>query len=94
VHRLSGYDDLSLLRAASYNGGMSITLDVTAPTLDRLARRARREGIDVDVLAVRLLDEATEQDPYEFIGSATGGALLADDVDGALARTGFGAPRL
>jgi hypothetical protein len=72
---------------------MLITLDVTAPTLDRLVRRARREGIDVDVLAIRLLDEATEQDPYEFIGSTTGGARLADDIDKALSRTGFGAPR-
>ena len=72
---------------------MSITLDVTAPTLDRLARRARREGVDLDVLAARLSDEAAEQDPYEFIGSTTDGALLADDVDDALARTGFGTPR-
>jgi hypothetical protein len=72
---------------------MSLTLEIREPTLHRLARRAQREGVTVDSLAARLLDEAAEYDPYEFIGCATGGALLADDVDGALARTGFGAPR-
>ena len=72
---------------------MSLIVDVREPTLRRLAQRAQREGVSVDSLAARLLDEATETDPYEFIGSATGGALFAEDVDGALARTGFGAPR-
>ena len=72
---------------------MSLTLDVREPTLHRLQRRAAREGVTVGALATRLLTEATEQDPYEFIGAATGGELLADDVDGALARRGFGKPR-
>jgi hypothetical protein len=72
---------------------MSLMLNVAEPTLHRLERRAEREGVTLDSLAARLLDEAAEHDPYEFIGAATGGTLLADDVDGALTRHGFGAPR-
>ncbi len=63
------------------------------PTLRRLERRAQREGVSVDELAARLLDEAAEQDPYEFNGAATGGPLYAERVDDALAETGFGKPR-
>ena len=68
-----------------------LQVDVNEPTLRRLERRAQREGVPVDELAARLLDEAAEQDPYEFIGAATGGPLYADRVDDALAETGFGA---
>lgn len=71
----------------------ALRLDVNDATLSRLERRAQREGVSVDELAARLLDEAAEQDPYEFIGSATGGPLYAERVDEALAATGFGQPR-
>lgn len=67
--------------------------DVEEPTLRRLERRAAREGVAVDELAARLLDEAADQDPYEFIGAATGGPLYAERIDEALAETGFGTPR-
>jgi hypothetical protein len=71
----------------------ALKLDVKEPTLRRLERRAQREGVSVDELATRLLDEAADQDPYEFIGAATGGARFAERVDEALAETGFGKPR-
>jgi hypothetical protein len=71
----------------------ALRLDVKEPTLRRLERRARREGVSVDELAARLLDEAADQDPYEFIGAASGGPLYAERVDEALAETGFGTPR-
>ncbi len=71
----------------------ALKLDVKEPTLRRLARRAEREGVSVDALAARLLDEAADQDPYEFIGAATGGPLYAERVDDALAEKGFGKPR-
>jgi hypothetical protein len=71
----------------------ALRLDVKEPTLRRLERRARREGVSVDELAARLLDEAADQDPYEFIGAASGGPLYAERVDEALAGTGFGTPR-
>ena len=70
-----------------------LELEVSEPTFTRLARRAEREGVSVDELATRLLDEAAAQDPYEFIGSTTGGPLYADRVDEALAETGFGKSR-
>jgi hypothetical protein len=71
----------------------ALRLDVKEPTLRRLERRARREGVSVDELAARLLDEAADQNPYEFIGAASGGPLYAERVDEALAGTGFGTPR-
>jgi len=72
----------------------ALRLDVVKePTLRRLERRARREGVSVDELAARLLDEAADQNPYEFIGAASGGPLYAERVDEALAGTGFGTPR-
>ncbi len=71
----------------------ALELDVKEPTLRRLARRAAREGVSVDALAARLLDEAADQDPYEFVGAASGGPLYAERVDEALTETGFGKPR-
>ena len=71
----------------------ALRLDVKEPTLRRLARRAEREGVSVDELAARLLDEAADQDPYEFIRAATGGPLYAERVDEALTESGFGKPR-
>lgn len=71
----------------------ALKLDLKEPTLRRLERRAQREGVSVDALAARLLDEAAAQDPYEFIGATTGGPLYAEQVDNALAATGFGKPR-
>ena len=49
--------------------------------------------MSVDELAARLLDEATEQDPYGFIGSIHDDPLYAERVDEALAESGFGQPR-
>lgn len=71
----------------------ALKLEMKESTLSRLRYRAQREGVSVDELAARLLDEAADQDPYEFIGAATGGPLYAKRVDDALAETGFGKPR-
>jgi len=72
---------------------MPLTVENHEPTLRRLEGRAEREGVGVVTPASRLLGEAAERDPYEFMGSTTGGELLADDIDGALERHGFGAAR-
>jgi len=72
---------------------MPLTVENHEPTLPRLEGRAERERVGVVTLASRLLDEAAGRDPYEFIGSTTSGELLADDIDGALERHGFGTAR-
>mgnify|MGYP000431895337 CR=1 FL=1 len=56
------------------------------------AERAEREGIEPSVLAQRLLSEASEVDPFEFIGSFTSDAISGRDADEFLDREGFGAP--
>lgn len=58
----------------------------------RLAQRAGREGIEPSALARRLLSEASEIDPFEFIGSFASHALNGRDADEFLDREGFGAP--
>lgn len=58
--------------------------------LTRLQRRADREGVTIDMLASKLLTAASQQDPYEFIGSFSSGLPTADRVDEALAELGFG----
>ena len=58
----------------------------------RLAERAEREGIEPSALAQRLLSEASEVDPFEFIGSFSSDAVRARDADEFLDREGFGAP--
>lgn len=71
----------------------ALKLEVNESTLSRLRHRAEREGVSVDELAARLLDEASEQDPFEFIGSIHRGPLFAERADEALAKSGFGQPR-
>lgn len=56
----------------------------------RLAERAAREGIEPTELAQRLLSEASEVDPFEFIGSFESDAVSGRDVDDHLEREGFG----
>ena len=58
----------------------------------RLAERTEREGIDLSVLTQRLLSEASEVDPFEFIGSFASDATSGRDADEFLDREGFGAP--
>lgn len=58
----------------------------------RLAERAEREGIEPSALAQRLLSEASEVDPFEFIGSFASRAVNGRDADEFLDREGFGAP--
>ena len=72
---------------------MPLTVENHEPTLPRLEGRAERERVGVVTLASPLLDESAERDPDEFIGSTTGGESLAEDVDGALERHGFGTAR-
>jgi len=58
----------------------------------RLAERAEREGIEPSVLAQRLPSEASEVDPFEFIGSFASDAISGRNADEFLDREGFGAP--
>ena len=58
----------------------------------RLAERAEREGIEPSALARRLLSEASEVDPFEFIGSFASDAVNGRDADEFLDREGFGTP--
>ena len=59
---------------------------------ERLRRRAAREGIEVAELARRLLAEASEQDPFGFVGSTSSDVLGAQDVDEVLEEQGFSRP--
>lgn len=68
----------------------SFVLDLDDESIERLRRRARREGIDVAELAQRLLTEASQQDPFEFIGSYRSERIGAGDVDGFLDEHDFG----
>ena len=58
----------------------------------RLTQRAEREGIEPSALAQRLLSEASEVDPFEFIGSFASVTVNGRDADEFLDREGFGAP--
>ncbi len=58
----------------------------------RLSDRAEREGIEPSVLAQRLLSDASEVDPFEFIGSFASDAISGRNADEFLDREGFGAP--
>lgn len=67
---------------------LRVKLDDSA--VDRLRRRAEREGIDVSDLASRLLAEASEQDPFAFVGAVSSGGGNARRVDEFLEEQGFG----
>lgn len=68
----------------------SLVLQLDDDAAERLSRRAEREGIEVTELAQRLLAEASEQDPFEFVGSFSSDVLGARDVDQFLDDHGFG----
>lgn len=59
----------------------SLVVQLDDDAAERLRRRADREGIEVTELEQRLLAEASEQDPFEFIGSFNSELLGARDVD-------------
>lgn len=68
----------------------SLVVQLDDDAAERLRRRAHREGVDVTELAQRLLAEASEQDPFEFIGSFNSELLGARDVDPFLEEHAFG----
>jgi hypothetical protein len=68
----------------------SFVVDLDDDAAERLRLRAAREGVDVVELVRRLLVEASEQDPFAFVGIVASDVLVASDVDGALREHGFG----
>lgn len=75
-------------RIMAHMEALRVQLDDSA--VDRLRRRAEREGIDVSDLASRLLAEASEQDPFEFVGAVSSGGGNARRVEEFLEKQGFG----
>lgn len=71
-------------------GMTSFVLELDDDAVERLRRRAQREGVEVTKLAQRLLAEASQHDPFEFVGSYSSDMLGARDVDGCLEEHGFG----
>ena len=67
----------------------SVVVQLDDDAAERLRRRAAREGIEVAELARRLLAEASEQDPFEFVGSISSDVLGARGVDEVLEEQGF-----
>jgi hypothetical protein len=67
-----------------------LVVDLDDAAARRLAERAAREGIEPAELAQRLLSEASEVDPFEFIGSFESDSVSGRDVDDFLEREGFG----
>lgn len=74
-------------------GMTAFTVNLDEQAAERLRRRAAREGIDVADLAGRLLAEASEQDPLEFVGVIRSGRSSARRVDEFLDEHGFGTGR-
>lgn len=68
----------------------SVVVQLDDDAADRLRRRAKREGIEMAELARRLLAAASEQDPFEFVGSISSDVLGAQGVDEFLGEHGFG----
>ncbi len=69
-----------------------LVVELDDDAAQRLAQRAEREVIEPSALAERLLSEASEVDPFEFIGSFASHAVSGRDADEFLDRQGFGAP--
>lgn len=67
---------------------MVVELDDAAA--QRLAVRAAREGIEPSALARRLLSEASEVDPFEFVGSFASDSVSGRESDEFLDREEFG----
>lgn len=68
----------------------SVVVQLDDDAAERLRRRAKREGIEMAELARRLLAEASEQDPFEFVGSVSSNVLGAQNVEEFLEEHGFG----
>lgn len=68
----------------------SVVVQLDDDAAERLRRRAKREGIEMTELARRLLAEASEPDPFEFVGSISSDVLGAQGVDEILEEDGFG----
>jgi hypothetical protein len=67
-----------------------LVLEIDDAAAQRLAGRAAREGIEPSELAQRLLTEASEIDPFEFVGIMETDAVRGRDVDDVLRDYGFG----
>ena len=80
------------LDAGRYTVSMTqMTVELDDAAARRLAKRARREGIELSALAGRLLNEMSEVDPFEFVGSYESDLVAAKDTDDFLRDSGFGA---
>lgn len=69
------------------------TVPVPDELAQRLAQRARRDGMPEEELVVRALRGFLDQDPYEFFDVASSDRLRGAAVDERLAETGFGRAR-
>jgi hypothetical protein len=67
-----------------------LVLEIDDAAAQRLAGRAAREGIEPSVLAQRLLTEASEVDPFEFVGIMETDSVRGRDADEFLRDHGFG----
>jgi hypothetical protein len=69
----------------------SLVVELDDAAVQRLRRRAEREGVAPAALAARLLSElAAEPDPFDFVGSFASDTVVARDADTYLAEHGFG----
>lgn len=68
-----------------------LTVELDDAAVERLRRRAQREGVEPAKLAAQLLSEAAaEADPFDFVGSFVSDAVVARDADTLLEEHGFG----
>lgn len=68
-----------------------LIVELDDAAVERLRRRAQREGVEPSELAAQLLTEATaEPDPFDFVASFASDAVAARDADAFLAEHGFG----
>jgi hypothetical protein len=67
-----------------------LVVELDEATAKRLADRAAREGIEPSVLAQRLLGEASEVDPFQFVGSFASDSVAGRNADDLLERERFG----
>jgi hypothetical protein len=68
-----------------------LTVELDDAAVERLRRRAQREGVEPAALAAQLLSNATaEPDPFEFVGSFASDTVVARDADALLTERGFG----
>lgn len=67
-----------------------LVVELDDAAAQRLTERAAREGIEPSALAQRLLSEASEVDPFEFVGSFAPDSVAGRDTDAFLDSEGFG----